>query len=152
LASISIVQHALGLVIHTAWSGLARIEVHGGFDDDLLVRIARGLQRELVAVRDGAAVALDELDDLAAHVEVRHEQQRVAEVLERRLRVLVEPREHGARLAVGQAHVLLGVGLELRLVPVERQIGLADVDVRIEADAGAGGRQGSGGHGCGRER
>jgi len=38
------------------------------------------LQRELVAVRDRAAVALDELHDLAAHVEVRQQEQRVAEV------------------------------------------------------------------------
>ena len=70
-------QPAFGLVIQTDLVVIGedrdrlRHEVHGGLDDDLLLGVPCSLQRERVAVGDRTAVALDELHDLAAHVEVR---------------------------------------------------------------------------------
>ena len=69
----------------------------------------RGLQRQLVRVGDVAAVALDQLHDLAAHVVVREQHDAVAERGERGLDVAVHPRQHRLGQAVGQREVLLGV-------------------------------------------
>ena len=110
-------------------------EVHGRLDDDLLLGVARSLERERVAVRHRATVTLDQLHDLATHVVVGEEQQRVAEVLLRRTHVPVEPGQHRLRRAIGQRQVLLGVGLQLVLVPVERKVGLADRNAGLEREA-----------------
>ncbi len=107
-------------------------EMHGRLHDDLLFPVLRGLQGESVGVPHGPAVALDEFDDLATHVVVRQEQQRVPKVFERRLQVAIQPGQHGLRSAVLESQVLFGVGLELSAVPTEGQVGLADRHARLE--------------------
>ena len=57
-----------------------------------------------------------------------------SEVLLRRPRVAIEPAEDRARQAVGERQVLLGVRLELGLVPVEREVRLAQRQLRIEVE------------------
>ena len=119
-------------------------EVHCRFDDDLLLGSLARLQRQGVGVADAAAVALDELHDLAAHVKVSQKQQRVAEVIHGRSHVAVEPGEDCPGQAVGKRLELFGVGLELLLVPIEGQLGLAEGQVGLKYEA-CGAWQGSGG-------
>ena len=109
-------------------------EVHGRLDEDLLVGVSHGLKGELVGVRDVPAVALDQLHDLAAHVVVREQHGLRPEHVERRADVGVHPGKHRRRRAVGQGEVFLGVGSELFLVPVQRQVLLADRHVGDELD------------------
>jgi hypothetical protein len=101
-------------------------EVHRALDDDLGLRVCRGLQRELVAVGDAPAVALAQLHDLAAHVVVRQQHEPRPELGQRRLQVSVHPGQHVLGQAARQRQVLLGVGPELLLVAVERVVALAD--------------------------
>ncbi len=79
-------------------------------------------------------VPLDQLDDFATHVEVGEQEQLVTEVVQGRKGVLVQPGQDGLGRAIGEREVLLRVGLDLLLVPVEGQIRLADRDPCLQGE------------------
>ena len=153
LASISMVQPALGLVIQTcpgaSWARIAMASAMKWTADSTrtffcgLSRACRAPGRSCRTTR--AAVVLDDLDDLPAHVEVGQEEERVAEVVLGRLRRSgpATPRTVSG-LPVGQRQVLLGVGPKLLLVPVEGQVRLADRDAGLQLDSARAGIGGAG--------